>query len=318
MANRALVRGTGIGLPQRAITNDELALRVDTSDEWIRKRTGIGERRICEGEENLVSLATLAAREAMANSGVPIETLDLIVCATVTPDRPSPSTASYVQRALGAPVLAAFDVGAACAGFIYAASIVAAMIETGRARTALVVGADTLTRHVDWNDRSTCVLFGDGAGAAVLTAGEDGDRGIVTSLLFGDGRGVDLLRVEPPQHGVPGGVTMAGSEVFRFAVGAMVDACLRVLESAGLGIDDIDLFVPHQANQRIIEAACERLGLDMAKVFVNVERYGNTGGASVPIALHEASQTGRLVPRMRIMTVGFGAGLVWGANIIVW
>lgn len=310
---RAVVRGVGAGLPVQVVTNDDLAQRVDTSDEWIRRRTGIGERRICGPEETTASLSLAAAAEALADAGLTGREVDLVVCATVTPDLPSPSTASLVQRGIGAEQAAAFDVGAACAGFIYATSIVAAMIETGRARTAVVVGVDTLTRHVDWNDRATCVLFGDGAGAVVLSAQEGTERGVDATALFGDGRGADLIRVEPA-----GGITMAGSEVFRFAVGAMVDACCQVLARAGLEASDIDLFVPHQANLRIIEAAVDRLGLDMGKVFINVERYGNTSGGSVPIALHEAVRSGRLRAGMRIMTVGFGAGLVWGANVIVW
>lgn len=311
--SRAVVRGVGAGLPARAVTNDELAQRVDTSDEWIRRRTGIGERRVCGPGETTASLSLLAATEALSDAGITGGEVDLVVCATVTPDLPSPSTASLVQRGIGADQAAAFDLGAACAGFIYATSIVAAMIETGRARRAVVVGVDTLTRAVDWNDRATCVLFGDGAGAIVLAASEEPHRGVEATALFGDGRGADLIRVEPT-----GGIAMAGAEVFRFAVGAMVDACCQVLAQAGLEAADIDLFVPHQANLRIIEAAVERLRLDMAKVFVNVERFGNTSGGSVPIALHEAVRTGRLRPGMRIMTVGFGAGLVWGANIIVW
>jgi 3-oxoacyl-[acyl-carrier-protein] synthase-3 len=302
----------------RSVTNDELAQRVDTSDAWIRRRTGIGERRVCGPGETTSSLSIAAAAEALADARIAVDDVDLVVCATVTADVPSPSTASLVQKALGIHDVPAFDVGAACAGFIYATSIVAALLETGRARTAVVVGVDTLTRRVDWNDRNTCVLFGDGAGAVVLAAEEGTERGIATTALFGDGRGADLIHVRPYSETDPGGITMAGSEVFRFAVGAMVDACCQVLARAGLHIDDIDLFVPHQANLRIIEAAAERLNLDMGKVFVNVERFGNTSGGSVPIALHEAVRTGRLVPGMRVMTVGFGAGLVWGANIIVW
>lgn len=315
---RAVVRGVGAGLPKATLTNDNLALKVNTSDEWIRRRTGIGQRHVCDEDENTTTLSLQAAREALADGNVQPQDLDLIVCATVTSEFPSPSTASLVQQGLGATSGAAFDVGAACAGFIYATSIVAAMIETGRASTALVIGVDTLTKHVDWTDRNTCVLFGDGAGAMILAASNDSNRGVMQSALFGDARGADLIRVVPPKGQACRHIEMAGAEVFRFAVGAMVDACCEVLARGGLETSDIDLFVPHQANLRIIESATERLNIDMAKVFVNVERYGNTSGGSVPIALRDAVRSGRLVPGMRILTVGFGAGLVWGANVIVW
>ncbi|MGV3615376.1 MAG: beta-ketoacyl-ACP synthase III [Fimbriimonas sp.] len=315
---RAVVGGVGVGLPRLCVTNEELAERVDTSDAWIRRRTGIGSRRVCGPGETTASLALAAAREALNEAALTGEDVDLVVCATVTSDYPSPSTASLVAQGLDADRATAFDLGAACAGFVYALSVVAALVETARARTALVVGVDTLTRYVDWNDRATCVLFGNGAGAVLLVGVEGTDRGVQNSALFGDGRGADLIRVAPATSEAASRIAMAGSEVFRFAVNAMVEACHRVLADAGLQTSDIDLFVPHQANLRIIEAAVARLQLDMAKVFVNVEHFGNTSGGSVPIALHEAVRRGRLRSGMRIMTVGFGAGLVWGANIVVW
>lgn len=328
MATRAVVQGIGHALPSRVLTNEDLERMVDTSDEWIVQRTGIRERRICGPGDSNSGLATIASREALADAGIDPMELDLVVCGTVTGDMLFPSTSCLVQNAIGAKRAGAFDVGAACAGFIYSLSVAGSMIEAGHARTALVIGSDTLTRFVDWTDRSTCVLFGDGAGAVVLRAEENTDRGLIETVLLADGEGARHIDLQAGGSRYPAGdpatadvrkaIYMAGSEVYRFAVTAMGDACCRVLELAGMDASQIDLFVPHQANLRIIESAARRLGLPDEKVFLNVERYGNTSGASIPIGLYEASKEGRLKRGMVVMTVGFGAGLVWGANLIRW
>ncbi|HEY0866888.1 MAG TPA: beta-ketoacyl-ACP synthase III [Fimbriimonas sp.] len=315
---RAVVQGVGHGLPEQVLTNDDLAKIVDTNDAWITQRTGIRERRVTREDESIVDLCSRAALEAIKNSHCQIEDIDMIVVGTVTGDFPSPSVACFVQGQIGAFRAFAFDVSAACAGFIYAVSVATAMIESGQIRTALVIGADTLTKKLQWEDRNTSVLFGDAAGAMVLSASTEEDRGVMGSVLFSDGTGTEAIRVVPEKLDTPGSIHMAGSEVFRFAVQAMGDACSRVVANLGLTMDDIDLFVPHQANLRIIEAAAKRLGLPMEKVFLNVAKYGNTSGGSVPLALYEAEKEGLLKPGMRVMTVGFGAGLVWGANVIRW
>lgn len=328
MSTRAVIHGIGHSVPSKVLSNEDLERMVDTTDEWIMQRTGIKERRIAGPGETPSSLSTLASREALAMAKLSPEDLDMVICGTVTGDMPFPSTSCLVQGAIGAKNAGAFDVGAACAGFIYSLSITAAMIESGQIRNALVIGADTLTRFVDFTDRSTCVLFGDGA-AAVVVCGETGtDRGVIKTVLLADGEGarhIDLQvggslhpASDPKSAEYRDHIFMAGAEVYRFAVTAMGDACCRVLELAGMDADDIDLFVPHQANLRIIESAARRLGLPDEKVFVNVEKYGNTSGASIPIGLYEAAKVGRLKPGMVVMTVGFGAGLVWGANLIRW
>ncbi len=323
-----MIRGIGHGVPERVLANAEISEMVDTSDEWIVQRTGIRERRICNDKESTSSLSIAAAREALADAKIDPESLDLVVVGTVTGDFIFPSTSCLVQSSIGAVNAGAYDVGAACAGFIYSLSTAAGMIESGRAKRALVVGVDTLTKVVDWTDRSTCVLFGDGAGAVVLEADENSDRGVMQTVLLSDGTGAKHIHLYaggscyPASKDLPEDVSryvfMAGAEVYRFAVNAMGDACCKVLELAGLTPEDIDLFVPHQANLRIIDSAAKRLALPDEKVFINVDRYGNTSGGSIPLALYEATKEGRLKPGMTVMTVGFGAGLVWGANLIRW
>lgn len=326
---RAVIQSIGHAIPDKVLTNRDLEKFVDTSDEWIVQRTGIQERRICDGpEEGTGWLALRAAQEALERSGMRAEDLQLIVCGTVSGDFPWPSTACYVQNAIGAHSAGAYDVSAACAGFIYALASASAMVETGHVENALVIGVDALTKQVDWTDRSTCILFGDGGGAVVIKAEEGGDRGILETVLMADGSGARFIAVEvggsrypwgaPQSEGKKEKITMAGSETFRFAIKAMGDACAKALEKAGMTADDIDLFVPHQANLRIIDAAAVRLGLPKEKVFLNVQKYGNTSAGSVPLALYEAEQSGQLQKGMVVMTVGFGAGLVWGANIIRW
>ena len=325
---RAVVTGSGSAVPDRIVTNDDLSRTIETTDEWIVQRTGIRERRVSGPEETASTLGAEAALKALEAAGVAPAEIDLVVVATTSPDYPWPSTACLVQDAIGATNAGAFDLSAACAGFADALSVGRAMIVSGSAVKALVVGADTLTKQLDWNDRGTCILFGDGAGAVVLEAREEGDRGIIDSVLFSDGSGARLLGVEAGGGRYPKGESwsegkrttlhMAGREVYRFGVSAMPDACEKLLAKAGLTATDVDLFVPHQANVRIIDAAAERLGLPSEKVFVNLERYGNTSGASIPLALHEAVQQGRLREGMVVMTVGFGGGLAWGANLVRW
>lgn len=324
---RAVVLGTGSALPAQVMTNDDLSKIVDTSDEWIAQRTGIRERRVSLPEETSSTLGAEAVRRALFDSGVDPLSVDLIVMATTTPDYPWPSAACLVQNAVGAKNAGAFDLSAACAGFTYALSVGSAMIVAGSAKRVVVVGSDTLTKQVDWNDRTTCILFGDGAGAVVLEA-QEGERGVIESALFADGAGAVHLGVEAGGGRYPKGkaysegrretIHMAGREVYRFGVHAMPDACEKLLAKTGYTVDDVDLFVPHQANVRMIDSAAERLGLPKEKVVVNLEKYGNTSGGSIPLALDEAARTGRLQPGMLVVTVGFGGGLAWGANLIRW
>ncbi len=325
---KAVVQGIGHAVPEKVLTNADLEELVETNDEWITQRTGIKERRVCGPGDSCTSLSVAAARRALTNAGIAPEELDMITVGTVTGDFPFPSASCLVQEQIGALNAGAFDVGAACAGFIYSVASVAPMLETGKIKTALVIGVDVLSRYVDYTDRSTCVLFGDGAGAVVLRAEEGTDRGVMDTVLLSDGTGAKHIGLDvggtknPPNRGIPEGMSpylyMAGAEVYRFAVGAMGDACERVLERTGLASTEIDLFVPHQANLRIIESAAKRLELPNEKVFVNVQKYGNTSGGSIPIALSEAVEQGRLKKGDLVMTVGFGAGLVWGANLIRW
>lgn len=328
MPRRAVIRATGSAVPSKVLTNAELEQMVDTNDEWIRQRTGIAERRISSPTETASSLSILAAKQALERAKISADTLDIVICGTVTGDMLFPATACLIQDAIGARNAGAFDVGAACAGFIYSLSVGAAMIENGQVNRALVVGVDVLSKYVDWTDRGTCILFGDGAGCVVLEAEEDSDRGVLKTVLLADGSGAKFINIEyggslhpardPASAAYRNSIFMAGAETYRFAVGAMGDACCKALDLAGMSAADIDLFVPHQANIRIIQSAAERLGLPPEKVFINVDRYGNTSGGSIPLALDEAVQHGRLKPGMNVMTVGFGAGLVWGANIIRW
>lgn len=328
MSVRAVVRSAAHHVPEKLLTNADLERMVDTSDEWIMQRTGIRERRICAEDEAASDVAIPAAKKALENAGIGAEEIDLIVCGTVTGDYQFPSTSCLIQEAIGAKTVGAMDVGAACAGFIYALDTAAAMIESGRHKRILVVGVDVLTKFVDFTDRSTCVLFGDGAGAIVLEAQEDTDRGLIHTVLKSNGQGAKHIDLKQGGSRYPGGsekgkaappfIYMNGSEVYRFAVNAIGDACCRVIEEAGMEPGDVDLFVPHQANLRIIKAAADRLNLPDEKVWLNVERFGNTSGASIPIGLSEASEQGTLKEGMVVLTVGFGAGLVWGANLIRW
>ncbi|MBC7228030.1 MAG: ketoacyl-ACP synthase III [Thermoflexales bacterium] len=324
---RAHIVGWGKYVPQRVLTNDDLSRMVDTSDEWIVTRTGIRERRIAADGETTATMAVQAARRALEVAGIGPEQVDLIIVATATPDYFFPATACLVQDALGASRAAAFDLAAGCTGFVYALGVAAAMVESGAIRTALVVGSETLSRITDWTDRNTCVLFGDGAGAVVLRAGPD-DGGILATVLGADGSGKDLLVLpaggsrHPASHQTVAErmhfIKMQGRDVFRFAVRVVPTATRQVLERAGLTLDDVALFIPHQANGRIIESAVRDLKLPPERVYNNLDRYGNTSAASIPIALCEAVEEGRLRPGDVVVCVGFGAGLTWGATVLRW
>lgn len=325
---RTVVSGMGHAVPPKILTNHDLEKLVDTNDEWIVQRTGIKRRHVCTEEETASTLAIQAGKEALAAAGCAPEEVDMVVCATVCADYHFPSCACLIQDALGLKNAGAFDLGAACAGFIYAASVADSFIKSGQCKKVLVIGVDTLTKHVDWTDRSTCVLFGDAAAATLFEAYEGEDRGIVKTVMCSDGSGGMHICQEvggsryPDLSTAPPNVTryiyMNGPETYRFAVTSMGDACCKVLKEANLESKDVDLFVPHQANKRIIDASAERMGLDPEKVFLNVQEYGNTSAASIPLALYEAEKFGKLKRGDLVLTVGFGAGLVWGANIIRW
>lgn len=319
--------GTGVDLPDKVLTNFDMEQIVETSDEWIRTRTGIQERRIAPEGFATSDLAAKAGIMALKNAGVNACDLDLIIVATITPDMPFPSTACLVQEKIGAYKAAAFDLSAGCSGFVYGVGVAKQFIETGMYKNVLVIGADILSRIVNWKDRSTCVLFGDGAGAAVISRVEKG-CGILEVELGADGTGCDFLRL--PVGGslkpltvencesVERYICMAGSEVFKFAVRIMAESAANVLNKAGLPKNSVDCLIPHQANIRIIEAAAKRLDLSMDKVFVNVHKYGNTSAASIPVALHEAFLEGRIKKGDNVVLVGFGAGLTWGACLMKW
>jgi 3-oxoacyl-[acyl-carrier-protein] synthase-3 len=319
--------GTGSYVPERILTNRDLEKIVETSDEWIRSRTGIGERRIAAPEEATSDMATNAALAAMSQAGVSAEQIDLIIVATVTPDMFFPATACWVQKKLGALRAACFDVSAACSGFIYAMEIAQQFISNHVYNTVLIIGADKLSSIVDWSDRNTCVLFGDGAGAAILR-NRGASHGVIATHMGSDGEFTDILFM-------PGGgsrcpitsanvdqklntIKMLGKETYKQAVTAMSDAADRALESAGLKYEDIACVIPHQANMRIIEAIAHRMGLPVEKFYVNLEKYGNTSAAAVAIALDEAHRNGRFKIGDYVLLVVFGGGLTWASSVIQW
>jgi 3-oxoacyl-[acyl-carrier-protein] synthase-3 len=322
----AAVTGWGMAVPDRVLTNADLARMVETSDEWIVSRTGIRERRVVGPDDSTTSLSVAAARQALDRAGLGPDDIDLIVVATCTPDRFVVSEASLVQCELGGRA-AAFDVGAACSGFVYALSVGSLFVQHGMHERVLVIGADTLTRFVDYTDRSTCILFGDGAGAVVLEASAE-SRGLLSTVLGTDGSGNHHLYAPGWGAIVPEAAAlfpdarpylqMNGQEVFRFAVRVMGDAAAEAVDKAGLSFSDVDLLIPHQANARIIDAAARRLALPREKVIVNLDRYGNTSAASVPIALAEAADAGRLGEGDNLVLVAFGAGLSWAAGMVRW
>lgn len=317
MTRRAIIRGTGSALPQRRVSNDELSKQVDTSDEWIVERTGIRFRHIAGEGETTATLATEAAKQALDAAGIAPAAVDLIVLATATPDQTFPSSATKVQTALGINDCVAFDVQAVCSGFLYAVSVADSMIRAGSANTALVIGAETFSRILDWEDRATCVLFGDGAGAIVLTAGES-ERGILATKLHADGRHNDLLYVDggPSTTGTVGKVRMKGKEVFRHAVVNLAAVLNEALDAAGLQPGDVDWVVPHQANARILDATARKLGLPPEKVVVTVDQHANTSAASVPLALDTAVRDGRIKPGNIVVLEAMGGGFTWGAAVL--
>jgi 3-oxoacyl-[acyl-carrier-protein] synthase III len=321
---RARIVGTGAYLPARVVSNEELSRTVDTSHEWIVQRTGIEQRHIAADGELTSDLACAAARAALQNAGLDADRLDLIIVATTTPDHTFPACAAAVQAKLGADRAVAFDLQAVCSGFVFALAVADNFVKAGQAENILVVGAETFSRLLDWGDRRTCVLFGDGAGAVVLRA-EEGtgtvfDRGVLATLLGSDGRHYSDLWVDggPSSTGTTGHVQMNGREVFRFAVNALTTATRRVLEIGGLEVDDVDWLVPHQANSRILDAVRRNLGLPEDRMLVTVGRHANTSAASVPLALAEASAAGRLRPNQIVVINAMGGGFTWGAALLRW
>lgn len=316
---RAAILGTGSALPARRVTNAELAQTVDTSDEWIIERTGIRARHIAGDGETTASMAADAARHALTAAGLDAAAIDLIVLATATPDQTFPSSATKVQAMLGIDDCVAFDVAAVCSGFLYAMSVAESMIRAGSANTALVIGAETFSRLLDWDDRGTCVLFGDGAGAVVLGGVDDG-RGVLATKLHADGRFNKLLYVDggPSTTGTVGKLRMEGPAVFKHAVTNLANVLTETLDAAGLTTTDVDWVVPHQANARILDATARKLGLDPTKVIMTVDQHANTSAASVPLALDVAVRDGRIKPGDLVVLEAMGGGFTWGAAVIRW
>ncbi len=326
--NRAKIIGTGAAVPKKILTNADLEKLVDTSDEWITSRTGIRERHIVSEGEHFSELCTRAGEQALKRAHLKPEDLDMILVGTISGDMPFPATSCLVQRNLGATRAAASDVGAACVGFLYALHLADGLIQSGKAQNVLVIGGEILSRYVDWTDRNTCVLFGDGAGAVVLQ-GTRGDHGILGSLMKANGSYHDFICMPGGGSDRPANdpksieerlpfIKMKGNETFKVAVKAMADVATELLAEQGFTKDQIDLFIPHQANLRIIDAVGERLKIDPNKVYRNVERYGNTSAASIPIALDECVREGRVKPGDMVLLTAFGAGLVWGSVLLRW
>jgi 3-oxoacyl-[acyl-carrier-protein] synthase III len=323
---RAVITGTGSALPAKELSNADLAKMVETSDEWITTRTGIKTRRIAEESETTAQLSTIAAKNAMANAGLSADQIDLIVVGTITPEMVFPSTACFVQDAIGAKNAWAFDLSAACSGFVYSLSIAQQFIETGRYKTALVVGAETLSKITDYTDRTSCILFGDGAGAVVLQQGQNADKGILYSTMAADGSGWTSLNCQAHGSRFPASrqlddpkkiyMTINGREVYQLAVRRIVETVKECLDKCGLTINDVAMVIPHQMNARIIESAAKRLEIPDGRVFINITTYGNTSAASIPIALDECVRGGKIKNGDIVILVTFGAGLTWGANVI--
>jgi len=324
MTLRARTIGCGHYLPSRIVTNDELATRVETSDEWIRSRTGIRQRHVAAENEATSDLAIAAARAALGNAGIGAETLDALIVATATPDQTFPATATRVQTAIGMNGGFAFDLQAVCAGFIFALANANGLILSGQARRVMVIGAETFSRILDWEDRATCVLFGDGAGAVILEAsqgeGTSADRGVLATCLHSDGAHNRILYVDggPSTTGTAGVVRMEGREVFRHAVVKLAEVAEEAIAKAGVGTDDIDWVVPHQANLRIIESTAKKTGLSMDRVVVTVQDHGNTSAASIPLALSVAVADGRIKAGDLLLMEGIGGGLSWGSALVRW
>src|SRR5690625_419598 len=330
MTNRpsVVVSGTGSYLPAGILTNDDLSQMVETSDEWIVTRTGIRERRIASADETTADMGFVASREAIAAAGLKPEDIDLLIVGTITPDMLFPSTACMLQARLGLRQIPAFDVEAACSGFLYTIDIARAMLQAGTIKHALVVGAEKLSSIVDWTHRSTCVLFDDGAGAVVLSRSDEPGIGMIDSILGSDGNGGDILHMPGGGAALPATedsvrarqhfLKMNGREVFKIAVRVMEKAILEILEKQGLAPDDVSLFVPHQANIRILEMLATRMKLPLDRFALNIDRLGNTSAASIPIVLDEAFREGRIESGDLVVLVAFGAGLTWGATLIRW
>jgi len=324
---RARITGTGSYVPEKILTNQDIEKFLDTNDEWIRARTGISERHIAADGEQTSDLATRAAERAMEMAGVSAEDLDLIVVGTITGDYPWPATACIVQGNLGAKNAGAFDVSAACSGFLYALSCAIDRIEAGRCKKALVIGAEVLSRIVNWEDRNTCILFGDAAGAVIVEAGE-GDRGILSTHLHADGTQLELLyqpgfgtKHLPSVEAIQEKnyfLHMQGNEVFKVAVRSMSEVANIALQANGMTAEDIDLFIPHQANIRILNATAKKIGLKEEQVYINVNRFGNTSGATIPLALDEANRAGRLKEGDVVLLDAFGGGFTWAATLLRW
>jgi 3-oxoacyl-[acyl-carrier-protein] synthase III len=327
MARYAAITGLGSAVPEKVLTNADLEKLVETSDEWITSRTGIRERRIVSPHESTATLGVTAARRALERAGVSPWQVDLVICATATPDYLFPATACLIQHEIGAENAGAFDLEAACAGFIYGLAVGTQFVKTGAYNTVLVVASEALSRFIDWEDRTTCVLFGDGAGAVVLQP-SDKPQGLLSFVLGSHGVGEDLIKLPGGGAREPAGphtfaerrhfIKMNGQEVYRFAVRIMGDSAVEALEKAGLKYEDISLFIPHQANVRIINSIAERLNLDPEKVYINIDKYGNTSAASIPIAMDEAIEAGRVKPGDNLLFVAFGAGLTSGAAVVKW
>jgi 3-oxoacyl-[acyl-carrier-protein] synthase-3 len=328
MTHGVTIAGTGSYLPEKILTNDDLSKFVETSDEWIVTRTGIKERRIAADDESTSHLGSKAATKALEQAGMAAEDLDLIIVATITPDTLTPATACYVQQQLGATKAVAFDISAACSGFLYAMKIAKRMIESGAFENALIIGAEKLSAFVNWKDRTTCVLFGDGAGAAVLRASREDEGRILSTDIGTDGKQTHLLNIPGGGSACPitinnageglATLAMLGKEVFKHAVTRMKNSANLVIERAGLQPDDIAVVIPHQANLRIIDAIASRLAVPSNRVFINLHKYGNTSAAAIAIALDEANREGKMKRGDKIVMVAFGAGLTWAAAAIEW
>jgi 3-oxoacyl-[acyl-carrier-protein] synthase-3 len=323
------IAGTGRYVPEKVLTNTDLEKIVETSDEWIIKRTGIRERRIAAEDQSTSDLALEAARVALDRAGLAAEDLDAIILATLTPDTYCPAGACYVQNLLGATNACAFDLSAACTGFVYGITVGSSLVRAGIHKNVLVLGAETLSRFIDYTDRNTCILFGDGAGAAVLSRAEEGsDSRLLDHYLRSDGGGTDLIIMpgggarRPSSHDTVDGklhfLSMQGNDVFKFATKSMQTLIETAIERNGLSVDDLDLVVPHQVNSRIIDTVLRKVDIPEEKIYLNLQRYGNTSAASVPMALHEAVEEGRVQAGSLVLLVAFGAGLTWGYNLVRW
>lgn len=321
-----MIAGTGIGVPEQVVTNADFAARLDTSDEWIVQRTGIRERRLASPGESTLQFATDAARGAIADAGLEPSDIDLIINATVTPEHTLPSTACELQAALGCEGVQAFDINAACSGFTYGFQLASQAICAGSAKNAVVIGTETMSSIMDMEDRAVCVLFGDGAGAAIVSRCDDAERGVKAVRMGADGNGCRLIWTPAGGSAEPASaktvaeklhfMRMNGREVYKFAVTMFQKVLAQTLEDAGITVDDLALVIPHQSNIRIIESGCQKLGLPIERVMVNIDRYGNTSAASVPIALHEAHAAGRIHPGDYVLLISFGAGLTWGSILL--